>query len=94
MDNCIKVLTPIFASVAMNYPPVGANPITGVTALPDQVIYTDPSLRNVPRPPTPRLMPGNTPAGEADIRQAPTDASAAPSNGLGDILMPRLGDGD
>ncbi|WP_024793564.1 MCE family protein [Tomitella biformata] len=101
VQNCITLLTPIFAGLAMNYPPVGTNPITGVTAMPDQVVYTDPSLHNVPKLETPSLAPGNTSAGDADIRQVPTDASApaaaepAPSGlGLGDLLLPGLGGGN
>lgn len=100
VQNCIKVLTPIFAGLAMNYPPTGANPVTGITAFPDQVVYTDPSLRNVPKLPAPRLMEGNTPYYDADIRQVPTDASAPagpPSSGpssdtsLGELLLPGSG---
>lgn len=88
VQNCIKLLTPIFAGLAMNYPPVGTNPISGITAFPDQVVYTDPSLHDVPKLPTPRPMAGNTPAGEANIQRVPTDASAPSDKGLGDLLLP------
>lgn len=95
VENCIKVLGPVFAGLAMNYPPAGANPFTGVTALPDQVVYTDPSLHDVPRLPMPRLAPGNTPVGEADIRQVPIDASApAGDTSLGELLLPGSGGGN
>ena len=92
VENCIRLLTPVLSSVAMNYPPLGANPITGVTAYPDQVIYTDPSMQDVPKlqQQPPAQPPGTTPLGEADFRQVPTDASAPADRGLGDLLLPRL----
>lgn len=87
VENCISLLAPVLSSVAMNYPPIGANPITGVTAFEDQVIYTDPSLQDVPKlqQQAPVQPPGTTPIGEADIRQAPTDAA---DRTLGDLLLP------
>lgn len=94
VENCIKVLTPIFAGLAMNYPPTGTNPVTGVTALPDQVVYTDESLRNVPKLPSPRLMEGNTPYYDADIRRVPDTASAPADETLGGLLLPGAGGGN
>ena len=99
VQRCITLLTPVFAGIAMNYPPLGANPITGVTAMPDQVVYTDPSLQNVPKIPSPSLAPGNTPIADADISQVPTGASApsGPAPGdksLGELLLPGAGGGN
>ncbi|WP_182359340.1 MCE family protein [Tomitella gaofuii] len=98
VDTCIKALAPVIGSIAMNYPPAGTNPITGITATPDQVVYTDPSLHNVPKLEPPRLLPNATPLSDADIRRTDggdgtTDADAAPGSGLGGLLNPVLPQG-
>ncbi len=97
VDTCIKALAPVIGSIAMNYPPAGTNPITGVTARPDQVLYTDPSLRDVPKLKPPRMQPNATPLGDADIRRTDGDgadgADAAPGDGLGGLLVPALPQG-
>src|SRR5699024_10829956 len=68
VDTCIKALAPVVGSIAMNYPPIGSNPITGVTAKPDQVVYTDPSLKErVPHLKPSELLPNATPLDQADI---------------------------
>lgn len=95
VDTCIKALAPVIGSIAMNYPPAGSNPITGVTAKPDQVVYTDPSLKeDVPHLKPSQLLPNATPLGEADIRR--TDGGDAdnvktpgePADDFGELLIP------
>ncbi|MBF6076118.1 MCE family protein [Nocardia beijingensis] len=43
-DLCAQYLAPVINSLSMNYVPIMANPASGVTAFPDQLVYTDPSL--------------------------------------------------
>lgn len=98
VDTCIKALAPVLGSIAMNYPPGGSNPISGVTAAPDQVVYTDPSLQDVPKlsNATPELPANATPLGEADIRRTDGDreqAQGEPGPGVGDLLMPDVPQG-
>lgn len=43
-DLCAQYLAPVINSLSMNYVPIMTNPASGVTAFPDQLVYTDPSL--------------------------------------------------
>jgi phospholipid/cholesterol/gamma-HCH transport system substrate-binding protein len=70
-DLCRQFLQPLFSSLVLNYPPILVNPVSGVSAFPEQIEYQPPSVANKipdrPRPPTPvppapdlgsLLMPG------------------------------------
>ncbi|MDG3015127.1 MlaD family protein [Speluncibacter jeojiensis] len=84
VDLCRQQLGPVLNTIKMNYPPIGTNPLTGVTALPNQVVYTDPSLKNVPYIPDPQLPPNGTPASQANIQRVP-------ASGLPGLLVPSGG---
>ncbi|GGL13170.1 MCE family protein [Nocardia jinanensis] len=45
---CVQYLGPVLKSIGFNYPPVGANPMTGVQARRDQVDYSEPFLNPYP----------------------------------------------
>ena len=44
---CVEYLGPLLESVKMDYPPIATNPTRGVGALPDQLVYSPPSLANL-----------------------------------------------
>lgn len=90
VNQCVDMLGPLLSQFAMNYPPIGANPITGVTAYPDQVLYTDPSMHDVPGIPPQKPEPGTTPLWDADVRMdsEPAPDNGAPADGLEGLLRP------
>lgn len=51
---CVEYLGPLLESVKMDYPPIATNPTRGVGALPDQLVYSPPSLANLMIPGGPR----------------------------------------
>jgi phospholipid/cholesterol/gamma-HCH transport system substrate-binding protein len=69
-DLCAQYLAPVINSLSMNYVPIMTNPASGVTAFPDQLVYTDPSLAErvqsqTPAPPQP--APVSVPSGLAGL---------------------------
>ncbi|RYE43883.1 MAG: MCE family protein [Hyphomicrobiales bacterium] len=54
---CVQHLAPVLNLIQMNYPPAGANPITSVQVRPDQIDYSQDSLRGtVPTTPPVRTV--------------------------------------
>lgn len=49
-DLCKQYLGPVLSSLVFNYPAFLANPIMGVDAYPDQIVYTEPGLEQAPAP--------------------------------------------
>ncbi|MDJ0395323.1 MCE family protein [Rhodococcus sp. G-MC3] len=49
-DLCKQYLGPVLSSLVFNYPAFLANPIMGVDAHPDQIVYTEPGLEQAPAP--------------------------------------------
>jgi phospholipid/cholesterol/gamma-HCH transport system substrate-binding protein len=45
VENCVDVLAPVLGSISINYPPVLINPVTGVSARPDQIQYQNASVK-------------------------------------------------
>ncbi|MFR9750739.1 MCE family protein [Nocardia sp. 004] len=43
-DLCAQYLAPVISSLSMNYVPILTNPVSGVHAFPDQLVYSDPGL--------------------------------------------------
>lgn len=69
-DLCNEFLAPVIQSLAMNYLPIMTNPATGVTAFPDQLVYSPPSLAaEGPRdqPDAPPAAPVSVPQGLAGL---------------------------
>lgn len=66
-DLCAEYLAPVIKSLAMNYPPIMANPATGVTAFPHQLNYTTPEVaakaQATPDAPGGPAAPSSTPIG-------------------------------
>ncbi|MGQ4600038.1 MCE family protein [Nocardia sp. R6R-6] len=58
-DLCAQYLAPVINSLSMNYLPIMTNAASGVTAFPDQLVYTDPDLADrvasQTRPRTPQV---------------------------------------
>ncbi|MGU3432529.1 MCE family protein [Actinomycetes bacterium M1A6_2h] len=56
-DLCVQYLGPLLKLFAFDYIPLGSNPIHGVGALPDQLVYSDPDLKPTAQsaPPAPDL---------------------------------------
>lgn len=59
---CVQYLMPLIGNLSMNFPPVGINPLAGVQARPDQVDYSQPSLRPA-APAAPAARPKDVPGG-------------------------------
>ncbi|WP_245819605.1 MCE family protein [Rhodococcoides yunnanense] len=56
-DLCKQYLGPVLSTLVFNYPALLANPIMGVDAFPDQIIYTEPGLEPAPAPAPVSQMP-------------------------------------
>ncbi|MGW5439813.1 MCE family protein [Nocardia asteroides] len=67
-DLCAEFLAPVISSLAMNYVPIMTNPASGVTAFPDQLVYSDPSLAGAGQPTSaPAAAPITVPEGLAGL---------------------------
>ncbi|SIR66557.1 MCE family protein [Williamsia sterculiae] len=80
VEHCVDVLTPVLSSIAVNYPPVLLNPVTGINARPGQIQYQDPDVRARAR------------QGVVD-KDAATRSQFAANPGLGRLLVPFGGQG-
>ncbi len=49
-DLCKQYLGPVLSSLVFSYPAFLTNPISGVTAHPDQIVYSEPGLERAPEP--------------------------------------------
>lgn len=74
-DLCKQYLGPVLSSLVFNYPALLANPIMGVDAYPDQIVYTEPGLEPAPAPTAP--SPAPSPMAQMPTVQVPS---------LGDLL--------
>lgn len=74
-DLCRQYLGPVLSSLVFNYPALLANPIMGVDAHPDQIVYTEPGLERAPEP---------APSPVVDMPVADMPTVQVPS--LGDLL--------
>ncbi|UGT59704.1 MCE family protein [Nocardia asteroides] len=72
-DLCNEFLAPVIQSLGMNYLPIMTNPATGVTAFPDQLVYSPPSLAA---------------AGPRDQGPAPAQAPISVPQGLAGLAIP------
>jgi phospholipid/cholesterol/gamma-HCH transport system substrate-binding protein len=55
---CAQYLGPVLKNMAVNFPAIGVNPITGVQARPDEIDYSDNDLRPAaPAPAAPKATP-------------------------------------
>ncbi|MGO4614164.1 virulence factor Mce family protein [Nocardia sp. 2YAB30] len=69
-DLCAQYLAPVLNTLAMNYVPIMANPASGVTAFPNQLVYSDPSLAGrvaSETPQQPQSAPVSVPNGIAGL---------------------------
>ncbi|MFE9784419.1 MCE family protein [Nocardia salmonicida] len=67
-DLCAEFLAPVISSLAMNYVPIMINPASGVTAFPDQLVYSPPSLAGQAEPDSPpTVAPITVPSGLAGL---------------------------
>ncbi|SNT50451.1 MCE family protein [Rhodococcoides kyotonense] len=58
-DLCKQYLGPVLSTLVFNYPAFLANPVMGVDAFPDQIVYTEPGLQqSAPAPSLGDLMGG------------------------------------
>lgn len=80
-DLCKQYLGPVLSSLVFNYPALLANPIMGVDAYPDQIVYTEPGLR---RAPDPQAAPTTPAPPVPSALQMPMPTVEVPS--LGDLL--------
>jgi phospholipid/cholesterol/gamma-HCH transport system substrate-binding protein len=96
---CVQYLAPIVKNRQYNFPPLGLNPFVGATARPNEVTYSENSMRPdyvPPQPPAP-LAEAPTPVGEtapaplaAEAPLPPTPAAQPtdPSAGLSGMMLP------
>ncbi|MFC4377129.1 MCE family protein [Nocardia halotolerans] len=67
-DLCAEFLAPVISSLAMNYAPIMLNPASSVTAFPEQLVYSPPSLAGeVPQNQPPAAAPITVPEGLAGL---------------------------
>ncbi|MFD3707288.1 MCE family protein [Nocardia sp. NPDC058658] len=67
-DLCAEFLAPVISSLAMNYAPIMLNPASSVTAFPDQLTYSPPSLAGQAEPDAPPVVaPITVPNGLAGL---------------------------
>jgi phospholipid/cholesterol/gamma-HCH transport system substrate-binding protein len=81
---CTQYLAPIIKNRQYNFPPLGFNPFVGATARPNELTYSEDSLR-------PDAPPPNLPAAQPDpIGALPAEAplSTDPSQGLQGMMVP------
>ena len=98
---CLQYINPIIKNRIYNYLPFGLNPFVGTQARPNEITYSEDSLRPGYTPPDPipppdAVPPGQPPPPEQPTpTQAPLPAEAPPSNGtvnstqaLRDLMLP------
>ncbi|AYJ48224.1 MCE family protein [Rhodococcus sp. P1Y] len=73
-DLCKQYLGPVLSSLVFNYPAFLANPIMGVDAFENQIVYTEPGLKPAPAP---APAPAPSPVADMPTVQVPS---------LGDLL--------
>ncbi|MDI9896861.1 MCE family protein [Rhodococcus sp. IEGM 1381] len=56
---CVQYLGPLLKTLAFDYLPLSTNPIHGVGALPDQLVYSEPGLEPAAPPPSPIPSPSS-----------------------------------
>ncbi|MDO3650529.1 MCE family protein [Nocardia mangyaensis] len=67
-DLCAEFIAPVISSLAMNYVPIMANPASGVTAFPEQLVYSEPGLEGqVQQNQPPGAAPITVPEGLAGL---------------------------
>ncbi|MDH6246404.1 phospholipid/cholesterol/gamma-HCH transport system substrate-binding protein [Mycobacterium sp. OTB74] len=104
---CVQYLAPIVKNRQYNFPPLGVNPFVGATARPNEVSYSEDSMRPDYVPPAPKApdaaqmqqAAGDAPAAVPAGPPQPVDASsgeAVPTDagaGLPGLMVPHLGGG-
>ncbi|MFF3574090.1 MCE family protein [Nocardia jiangxiensis] len=71
---CVSQLAPVLRLLQMNYPPVGVNPVSGLSVRPEQIDYSEQWLRGrAPAPAT--TQPVNAAGGLAGLLGIPNPAS-------------------
>ena len=69
-DLCRQYLGPVLSTLVFNYPAFLANPITGVDAYEDQIVYPEPGLEQAA--PAPAPAPASVPAQEMPTVAVPS----------------------
>lgn len=71
--QCVDTLAPVLSSITMNYPPFLTNPVNGIGATPDQLVYQNQSVKQ---------------RAQAGVVERDAESRAAIGGGLGDLLVP------
>jgi phospholipid/cholesterol/gamma-HCH transport system substrate-binding protein len=79
---CVQYLAPIFKNRMFNFPPLGENLVIGAQARPNEITYSEDSLRPDYVPPAPSADPAPLAA------EAPTPPQGEPPSGTGAQLLP------
>ncbi|HXO49974.1 MAG TPA: MCE family protein [Mycobacterium sp.] len=87
---CVQYLAPIVKNRQFNFLPVGLNPISGATARPNELTFSEDWMRPdyIPPQPPPAADPPQTPL--ADEAPLPAEQAAAtdPADGLPGLMVP------
>lgn len=79
VEKCVDVLAPMLSTLTMNYPPFLTNPVSGISARPNQLVYQNQSVKQ---------------RAQASIRQQDAQSRKAwGGGGLGNLLVPFGGEG-
>jgi phospholipid/cholesterol/gamma-HCH transport system substrate-binding protein len=88
---CVQYLAPIIKNRQYNFLPLGLNPFVGVRAHPNEVTYSEDSMRPDYRPSAPAPSPppaAPVPAGAATSSAADTTVETDPASGLRGMMLP------
>ena len=87
---CVQYLAPIIKNRQFNFPPLGLNPLSGATARPNELTFSEDWMRPdyiPPQPPPAADPPPSPPASDAPL---PAEQAAAtdPADGLPGLMVP------
>lgn len=89
---CVQYLAPILKNRQYNFPPIGLNPFVGASARPNEVTYSEDSLRpdSTPAPPPPSTDAARSapPPPDGPITPPSTPVATDPAAGLSGMMVP------
>jgi len=87
---CVQYLAPIIKNRQFNFPPLGLNPLSGTTARPNELTFSEDWMRPDYIPPQPPPGADPPPAPLANEAPLPAEQAAAtdPADGLPGLMIP------
>jgi phospholipid/cholesterol/gamma-HCH transport system substrate-binding protein len=87
---CVQYLAPIIKNRQFNFPPLGLNPISGATARPNELTFSEDWMRPdyIPPQPPPAADPPQAPLASEAPLPAEQAAATNPADGLSGLMVP------